>query len=60
MSEKFILVGWFNPYNDYHGFQQVNLTAEGNDGTFPLYCRESDFLKTELPPGVSVTRPDKD
>lgn len=42
-------VGWFNPYNDYHGFQQVHRSAEGAEGTFPLFCRGSDLAKTELP-----------
>lgn len=45
----FIRVGWFNPYNDYHGFQQVHRSYEGGKGTFPLFCRASDLEKTELP-----------
>jgi hypothetical protein len=48
MAERYILVGWFNPWNDYHGFQQVHKDYEGDDGTFPLFVRESDFLKTAL------------
>ena len=45
----FIRVGWFNPYNDYHGFQQVHRSYEGGKGTFPLFCRASDLAKTDLP-----------
>lgn len=48
MTERYILVGWFNPHNDYHGFQQVHKDYEGEGDTFPLFVRESDFLKTGL------------
>jgi hypothetical protein len=56
MSERYILVGWFNPYNDYHGFQQVHRDHEGDEGTFPLYVRERDFLKTELDEKMPIPR----
>lgn len=48
MAERYILVGWFNPYNGYHGFQQVHQDHEGEEGTFPLYVRERDYLKVEI------------
>ena len=54
-EQKYIRVGWFNPYNDYHGFQQVHRSYEGGEGTFPLFCRESDLGKTDLP-GATVSQ----
>ena len=48
MTERYILVGWFNPYNDYHGLQQVHRDYEGKEGTFPLYVRECDYPKVEI------------
>lgn len=57
MSEKYILVGWFNPHNEYHGFQQVAKEYEGGDEVFPLFVRESDFLKTGLESVRAVSSP---
>ena len=31
-------VGWFNPWNDYQGYQQVAKEFEGSEGTIPLYA----------------------
>ena len=31
-------VGWFNPWNDYHGYQQVAKEYEGSPETIPLYA----------------------
>lgn len=50
LEPEYVMVGWFNPWNDYHGFQQVHRDAEGTDGTFPLFCRASELAKAELPP----------
>lgn len=46
--------GWFNPWNDTHGFQQVAKGCEGEEGTVPLFygpalttplrAREGDVL----------------
>jgi hypothetical protein len=40
MSEP---VGWFNPWNDYHGYQQVAKEHEGEEGTIPLYAFPCDW-----------------
>jgi hypothetical protein len=29
--------GWFNPWNDYHGYEQVAEEFEGKPGKIPLY-----------------------
>lgn len=42
--------GWFNPYNDYHGYQQVAPEFEGTGDTIPLY---------QLPPGYVILSPDE-
>lgn len=31
-------VGWFNPWNEYHGYQQVDDGCAGEPGTIPLYA----------------------
>jgi hypothetical protein len=60
MSERYILVGWFNPYNEYHGFQQVHQDHEGEKGTFPLYVRECDLLKIEIDEKMPTPRQPSD
>lgn len=31
-------VGWFHPWDEYHGYQQVAEEYEGSEGTIPLYA----------------------
>lgn len=33
-------IGWFNPWNDYHGFQQVAEEFEGGDDVYPFYANQ--------------------
>lgn len=42
--------GWFLPWNDYHGYQQVAPGFEGTGETIPLY---------QLPPGYVILSPDE-
>lgn len=34
-------LGWFNPWNDFHGYQQVAREFEGGEGTIPLYADDA-------------------
>lgn len=36
--------GWFNPWNDFHGYQQVAKEYEARKGTIPLYGPEAASL----------------
>jgi hypothetical protein len=50
-------IGWFNPWNDYHGFQQVAEEFEGDGETIPLYADQKthDDLKTAMLNAASRT-----
>lgn len=42
-------VGWFNPWNAYHGYQQVAEEHEGEGETFPLYGQEAiESLRAQI------------
>lgn len=42
-------VGWFNPFDDYHGYQQASKAFEGASGTIPLYSEETiDLFRAEI------------